>query len=48
MKNIHLEMEKISKICQDWPIVELALFGFDDNQLILLAIANSSIAKLKL
>ena len=27
MKNIILEMEKISKICQNWQIVELALFG---------------------
>ena len=27
MKNIHLETETISKICQDWQIVELALFG---------------------
>ncbi len=27
MKNINLEAEKISKICQNWQIVELALFG---------------------
>ncbi len=27
MKNINLETEKIAKICQNWQIVELALFG---------------------
>ena len=27
MRNINLETEKISKICQNWQIVELALFG---------------------
>ncbi|ELS01549.1 putative nucleotidyltransferase [Xenococcus sp. PCC 7305] len=27
MNNINLETEKISKICQHWQIVELALFG---------------------
>ena len=27
MKNINLDTETISKICQNWQIVELALFG---------------------
>ena len=27
MKNVNLEIEKISKVCQNWQIVELALFG---------------------
>ena len=27
MKNVNIQTKKISKICQDWQIVELALFG---------------------